>query len=184
MIKIVLALILKLQHVLSESSISFCSSSSTNPNKENYRISNLSLQSQGKAPRVTRIVNDVSNISGNNSSKKVLNIECEKSNSANSNSSTTPKPTTNSNSTNTLGRTTNLNSKNISSPSSNKKQKHPIDKTRPTAEVLDWLQELFDIMGNNGAFRGDGRCLNTIGGALGQDEASLVGVAARTPKNR
>ncbi|CAM4847323.1 unnamed protein product [Rotaria magnacalcarata] len=110
MIKIVLALILKLQHVLSESSISFCSSSSTNPNKENYRISNLSLQSQGKAPRVTRIVNDVSNISGNNSSKKVLNIECEKSNSANSNSSTTPKPTTNSNSTNTLGRTTNLNS--------------------------------------------------------------------------
>ncbi|CAF1108564.1 unnamed protein product [Rotaria magnacalcarata] len=172
MIKIVLALILKLQHVLSESSISFCSSSSTNPNKENYRISNLSLQSQGKAPRVTRIVNDVSNISGN------------KSNSANSNSSTTPKPTTNSNSTNTLGRTTNLNSKNISSPSSNKKQKHPIDKTRPTAEVLDWLQELFDIMGNNGAFRGDGRCLNTIGGALGQDEASLVGVAARTPKNR
>ncbi|CAF4058063.1 unnamed protein product [Rotaria magnacalcarata] len=111
MIKIVLALILKLQHVLSESSISFCSSSSTNPNKENYRISNLSLQSQGKSPRVTRIVNDVSNILGNNSSKKVLNIECEKSNSANSNSSTTPKPTTNSNSTNTLGRTTNLNSK-------------------------------------------------------------------------
>ncbi|CAF1949230.1 unnamed protein product [Rotaria magnacalcarata] len=98
MIKIVLALILKLQHVLSESSISFCSSSSTNPNKENYRISNLSLQSQGKSPRVTRIVNDVSNILGN------------KSNSANSNSSTTPKPTTNSNSTNTLGRTTNLNS--------------------------------------------------------------------------
>ncbi|CAF2162797.1 unnamed protein product [Rotaria magnacalcarata] len=128
MIKIVLALILKLQHVLSESSISFCSSSSTNPNKENYRISNLSLQSQGKAPRVTRIVNDVSNISGNKSIQK--------------------------------------------------------DSARPTAEVLDWLQELFDIMGNNGAFRGDGRCLNTIGGALGQDEASLVGVAARTPKNR
>ncbi|CAF5044534.1 unnamed protein product, partial [Rotaria magnacalcarata] len=53
---------------------------------------------------------------------------------------------------------------------------------RPTAEMLDWLQELFDIMCNNGAFRGDGRCLNTIGGALGQDETSLVGVAARTPQ--
>ncbi|CAF1686156.1 unnamed protein product [Rotaria magnacalcarata] len=54
--------------------------------------------------------------------------------------------------------------------------------SRPTAEMLDWLQELFDIMCNNGAFRGDGRCLNTIGGALGQDETSLVGVAARTPQ--
>ncbi|CAF5111157.1 unnamed protein product, partial [Rotaria magnacalcarata] len=61
----------------SESSISFSSSSPTSHNKENHRKSNFSLHSQGNGPRVTRSVNDISNVLGNKSSKKVLNTECE-----------------------------------------------------------------------------------------------------------
>ncbi|CAF2086144.1 unnamed protein product [Rotaria magnacalcarata] len=46
----------------SESSISFSSSSPTSHNKENHRKSNFSLHSQGNGPRVTRSVNDISNV--------------------------------------------------------------------------------------------------------------------------
>ena len=53
---------------------------------------------------------------------------------------------------------------------------------RPTAEVIEWLHELFDIMNNNGPFSGDGRTLKGIGKELGIDEASLVTIAARTPQ--
>ena len=53
---------------------------------------------------------------------------------------------------------------------------------RPTAEVLEWLQELFYLINNNGSFVGDGRNLQKIGEDLGLDEASLLTVAARTPQ--
>jgi hypothetical protein len=53
---------------------------------------------------------------------------------------------------------------------------------RPTAEVLEWLHELIDLMNNNGIFSGDGRSLEAIGDALGLDKTSLVTVAARTPQ--
>jgi hypothetical protein len=53
---------------------------------------------------------------------------------------------------------------------------------RPAAEVLEWLQELFDLMSNNGAFKGDGRTLNKIGQDLHLDETSLIAVLARTPQ--
>ncbi len=48
--------------------------------------------------------------------------------------------------------------------------------------MVEWLQELFDLMNNNGVFRGDGRTLDKIGKDLGLDAANLVTVAARTPQ--
>ncbi|CAF4980346.1 unnamed protein product [Rotaria sp. Silwood1] len=51
---------------------------------------------------------------------------------------------------------------------------------RPTAEVLEWLRELFDLLNSNGAFRGDGRSLSSIGDELGIDEMHRITVAART----
>ncbi|CAF3073338.1 unnamed protein product [Rotaria socialis] len=53
---------------------------------------------------------------------------------------------------------------------------------RPTAEVIEWLKELFDLLNNNGTFRGDGRNLTSVGKDLGLDEANLITVAARTPQ--
>ncbi|CAF1228441.1 unnamed protein product [Rotaria magnacalcarata] len=53
---------------------------------------------------------------------------------------------------------------------------------RPTAEALEWLQELFDLMNSNTSFRSDGRSLAKIGEDLGLDEPSLMIVAARTPQ--
>jgi hypothetical protein len=53
---------------------------------------------------------------------------------------------------------------------------------RPTAGVLEWLQELFDLMNNNRAFRGDDTALEKIAEALGIDATSLVSIAARTPQ--
>ncbi|CAF4878636.1 unnamed protein product, partial [Rotaria sp. Silwood2] len=53
---------------------------------------------------------------------------------------------------------------------------------RPTAEVLEWLRELFDLLNSNAGFRGDGRSLSSIGEELGIDETNLITVAARTPQ--
>ncbi|CAF4600336.1 unnamed protein product [Rotaria socialis] len=53
---------------------------------------------------------------------------------------------------------------------------------RPTAEALDWLRELFDLLDNNATFRGDGRSLDKIGEDLGLDSTNLITVAARTPQ--
>ena len=53
---------------------------------------------------------------------------------------------------------------------------------RPTAEVLEWLSELFDIMSSNGVFVGDGRSLEQIGHELGIDSTSLAVISARTPQ--
>ncbi|CAF1421172.1 unnamed protein product [Adineta ricciae] len=53
---------------------------------------------------------------------------------------------------------------------------------RPTAEVLEWLSELFDIISSNGVFVGDGRSLEQIGHELGIDTTSLATISARTPQ--
>ncbi|CAF2649665.1 unnamed protein product [Rotaria sp. Silwood2] len=53
---------------------------------------------------------------------------------------------------------------------------------RPTAEVLEWLRELFDLLNSNMAFQNDERSLSKIGEDLGLDETSLITVAARTPQ--
>lgn len=53
---------------------------------------------------------------------------------------------------------------------------------RPTAEVLEWLQELLYLINNNASFVGDGRDLNQIGEDLGLDQTSLLTVVARTPQ--
>ncbi|CAF0969744.1 unnamed protein product [Adineta steineri] len=53
---------------------------------------------------------------------------------------------------------------------------------RPTAEVVEWLRELFDIMTNNGLFKGDGRTLKRIAHDLGLDETATITIAARTPQ--
>ena len=53
---------------------------------------------------------------------------------------------------------------------------------RPTAEVLEWLQQLFQIMDNNANFKGDERTLNKIGRYLSLDKTTLITVAARTPQ--
>ncbi|CAF1055761.1 unnamed protein product [Rotaria sordida] len=53
---------------------------------------------------------------------------------------------------------------------------------RPTAEVLEWLRELFDLLNSNAAFRGDGKSLSSVGEELGIDETARITVAARTPQ--
>ncbi len=53
---------------------------------------------------------------------------------------------------------------------------------RPTAEVLDWLNELFLLMDKNRSFCGDGRDLVQIGEDLKLDTTALMTVAARTPQ--
>ncbi|CAF1360031.1 unnamed protein product [Rotaria sordida] len=55
-------------------------------------------------------------------------------------------------------------------------------KARPTAEVVEWIQELLDLMNNKTSFQGDGRILDTIVDDLGLDEVSFITVAARTPQ--
>ncbi|CAF3815234.1 unnamed protein product [Rotaria sordida] len=55
-------------------------------------------------------------------------------------------------------------------------------KPRPTAEVVEWIQELLDLMNNKTSFQGDGRILDTIVDDLGLDEVSFITVAARTPQ--
>lgn len=52
---------------------------------------------------------------------------------------------------------------------------------QPTAKVMEWLEELFDLINKNETFNGDERTLNKIGKNLGLDKASLITVAARTP---
>ncbi|UJR19819.1 hypothetical protein I4U23_022952 [Adineta vaga] len=53
---------------------------------------------------------------------------------------------------------------------------------RPTADVIEWIRELMDILNSNGMFTGDGRTLDQIGEDLGVDPASLATVLARTPQ--
>ncbi|UJR18831.1 hypothetical protein I4U23_021959 [Adineta vaga] len=53
---------------------------------------------------------------------------------------------------------------------------------RPSADIIDWLNELFQIVNNNGLFKGDGRSLKKIAADLGLDETAMVVVAARTPQ--
>lgn len=53
---------------------------------------------------------------------------------------------------------------------------------RPTAEVMEWLEELFEIMNRNGKFKGDEKTLNALGEKLGLDTTSLLTVHARTPQ--
>ena len=52
---------------------------------------------------------------------------------------------------------------------------------RPTAEVLEWLRELFDLL-INGSLKQDERNLSKIGDSLVLNETQLITVAARTPQ--
>lgn len=53
---------------------------------------------------------------------------------------------------------------------------------RPTAEVAEWLQELFDLLSAGNLFKGDGRSLEQIAEDLGVDQTTSIFVAARTPQ--
>jgi hypothetical protein len=53
---------------------------------------------------------------------------------------------------------------------------------RPSAEVIEWLNEIMDTINGDGSYSGDGRSLEKIGEDLGLDPMSLAIVIARTPQ--